>query len=657
MKRSTSVLALSILAFSLSFAAESFCQSPEQGQTIEFKIETPKLVLEEVPFGFSVEATDSSGNTLRGFAAEAEVSGFDLSETESAPGVAHKLTFVNGRAQIDKAVIRHSGHQRISVRFDGRAANRDVRVIPGILSLLPPLLAIVLAFAARQVLISLFCGIWLGALFINDYNFFVGFMRTIDTYVVKAISDTSRASILLFSLTLGGMVGVISRSGGTQGIVDKLTKLAKNARGGQIATWAMGLFIFFDDYANTLIVGNTMRPFTDKLRISREKLSYIVDSTAAPVASIAIVSTWVGFQVGLIDQAFSNLDLGVDAYNAFLQSIPHSTYSILALIFVLFIALTKRDFGPMLRAERRASDEGKVLADGARPIADSATLDMAASEDTPKRWYNAMIPIVLVIGITVVGLYVDGKQTLGAAAAEKTLGEIFGAANSFNILMWASFTGLFVASLLAVGQRLLSLNEAVEAAVSGYKSMVLAGMILVLAWSIGDMCKDLRTADFVISVSKGILSPHLIPVITFIVAAFISFSTGSSWATMAILTPIVVPIAHTLPIEAGLPAGLDYEILIGTIGAILSGSVLGDHCSPISDTTILSSMASAADHVDHVKTQLPYAAVVGGVGCLVGYLPNGWGMNAYVSLGLGTILLFIIVRFFGKLDSSERNQA
>jgi Na+/H+ antiporter NhaC len=410
----------------------------------------------------------------------------------------------------------------------------------------------------------------------------------------------------------------------------------------------MGLVIFFDDYANTLIVGNTMRPFTDRLRISREKLAYIVDSTAAPVASIALVSTWIGFQVGLVDSSFKAVGITSNAYAVFLESIPYASYSILALFFVLLISITLRDFGPMAAAERRAQLEGKLLSDEAQPITDSSALDMSSSADVPKRWYNALLPITVVIAITLAGLYINGKIALGEAASDVSLGEIFGAANSFDVLMWASFAGLLTAGLLALGQRILTVSETMEAAINGYKSMLLAAMILVLAWAIGDICAQLKTADYVIDVTRGILKPHLIPVVTFIIAAFISFSTGSSWATMAILTPIVVPIANELPLESALSAGLAESIMLATIGAVLSGSVLGDHCSPISDTTILSSMASASDHLDHVRTQIPYALIVALVAILCGYLPSGWGFNPYLSILTGGLLLTALLMLFGK---------
>lgn len=612
------------------------------------KLNLPKLVLKGVGFEVKIQAMTGDSALARAFSGTAFVSGLETKTSAKNYESIEGIQFRDGRATISNAAIRKTGSQAVTVVLDGIRAEAQTRVIPGILSLLPPILAIALAFIARQVLLSLFCGVWLGSIFVFDYHPLLGFIKTVDTYLVKALADSSHAAILIFSMTLGGMVGVISKAGGTQGIVQKLSKFAKNQRGGQLATWAMGVLIFFDDYANTLIVGNTMRPFTDRLRVSREKLSYIVDSTSAPIASIALISTWIGFQIGLIDQAFDALKIEHNAYHIFLESIPFSTYSILAVLFVLVIALAQRDFGPMYHAEIRALRFGKVLRDGAQPLTDSAALDMTADERTPLRWYNALIPIMVVIAVTLVGLYLDGRTSLGEAAATAKLGDIFGAANSFSVLMWAAFTGLLTAMALSLSQKILTLNETLNAAVNGYKSMLMAAMILILAWAIGEICKDLHTADYVIEFSKGMLSPHIIPFVTFVVAAFISFSTGTSWATMAILTPIVIPLAYQLPLDAGLNSTLNHEILIGTVGAVLSGSVMGDHCSPISDTTILSSMSSAADHVDHVRTQLPYAILVGMVASLSGYLPNGWGFNTYLSLLAGAITLTAIVLLFGK---------
>jgi Na+/H+ antiporter NhaC len=609
------------------------------------KYDIPSIILSNVPFNITITALTEDGKLDTSFNGTVAIQGIEQKSGKEIKKLHAIGPFVQGKLQLTDAIIRKSGHWIIKV---GNVSSTRVRVIPGILSLLPPILAIALALTLREVLLALFSGIWLGAIFLHGYNPISGLMHALDTYLINALNDSSHVAIIMFSLTLGGMVGVISKSGGTQGIVEKISRWANHPRGGQIATWLMGVVIFFDDYANTLIVGNTMRPFTDKIRISREKLSYIVDSTAAPVASIALISSWVGFQIGLIDQAFKNINVGRDPYLTFITSVPYASYSVLAIIFVFLIGLTLRDFAAMYRAEHRSFLTGKVLRDNARPIADDKSLDIQAEQGTPLRWYNAAIPILVVILTTIFGLYYNGKIELGHQAATARLGEIIGAANSFDVLMWASFLGAAVAIALAVAQRILTIQKALDAWLNGVKAMLIAMIILILAWSIGNVCGELKTADYVIAMTRDILSPHLLPLLTFIVAAFIGFSTGTSWATMAILVPIVIPMAFKLSADAQLSASVAQPILLGTIGAVLSGSVFGDHCSPISDTTIMSSMTSAADHIDHVRTQLPYAITVAIVACLVGYLPAGFGFPVWLSILMGICILTLLLYTVGK---------
>jgi len=530
-----------------------------------------------------------------------------------------------------------------------------LRVIPAWLSILPPILAIILALITRQVLISLLAGIWLGATFIYGYNPFSGFLYALTEYVGKAPADEERIAILIFSLTLGGMVGVISRSGGTQGIVKKLSSFASNARRGQFVTWLMGIIIFFDDYANTLIVGNTMRPLTDRLKISREKLSYLVDSTAAPVANIAIISTWIGYELSLINDAFQSIGIHDNAYITFFKTIPYNFYPLFTLAFGLFIALSGRDMFSMLKAERRAQ-RGKPLRDGAVPLADLNAGDLQTKSGAPLRWYNALVPVAVVIGATLVGLWFTGLSNLTIDAQElngysflRYVSAVVGASDSFSVLMWAAFGGSIVAIVMAIAQRILTLNESMNAWVSGVRSMVMAALILTMAWAISNICRDLQIADYVVSISKNFLSPHWLPTISFLIAAFIAFSTGTSWGTMAILSPIVIPLAYQLPLaDASISPAVAHEIFLSAIASILAGATFGDHCSPISDTTIMSSMASGADHIDHVRTQLPYALMAGGVSIFFGYIPVGFGLHDWITLTAGFIIIFLIIRFFGK---------
>jgi len=480
--------------------------------------------------------------------------------------------------------------------------------------------------------------------------------------MTPSLADSDHASIIIFSVLLGGMVGVISRSGGTQGIVDRLTRFATSPRRGQLSTWLLGVVIFFDDYANTLIVGSTMRPITDRLRISREKLAYIVDSTAAPVASVVPISTWVGFEIGLIAAAFTQL--GIDGeYNAYavlVSSISYRFYPIFALIFGFTIAATCRDFGPMLVAERRASASGALIAEGDVPLALANSDETQPPPHAPMRAMNALLPILTVIAVTLAGLWASGRGAVVRTPDMATLAfvrEVFSNSDSFAALRWASLAGVVVAIVLALAQRILSVRQTMEALVAGFRSMLLAIVVLVLAWSIGAVCADLHTADYAVGLTSGILSPHWVPVLVFLLSAVIAFATGASWGTMAILMPIVIPVCHGLSTAAGHPPGsASYTtILVGTISSVLAGSVWGDHCSPISDTTILSSMGSGCDHIAHVRTQIPYALGIGLLGMLVGDIPTAFGMSSWVAIAIGAVLIVAAVRFFGQRSDWQPN--
>ncbi len=532
-------------------------------------------------------------------------------------------------------------------------------VEPGWLSLLPPLVAIVLALVFREVVLSLFAGVWFGALLVANWNPITASMISVDRFIVEGLADSDKISIVVFSLLLGGMVGVIGRSGGTLGIVESMRGLATSARRGQTMTWLAGIIIFFDDYANTLIVGNTMRPVTDRLRISREKLAYIVDSTAAPMAAIAVISTWVGFEISLIGDALTTAagqttdpaqaaQLTVGAQNpfgVFLHSIPFLFYPILALLFVFMVVVTRRDFGPMHRAEVRARSGAGLIAEGARPAVDVSSNHMDPPEGVPHRWYNAAIPVLTVIVVALLGIVYTGAQ---AAPPGATAWEIVGGADPFKTLIWASFAGNVVAMTMAVTQRILPLAGALEAWINGMRAMFLAIIILVLAWALGGVTEALGTGPYLSGALQDTLPLGLLPVIVFITAAVISFATGTSWGTMAILFPVVIPLAVAMGAGIGFDGGEHYSILLGVISSVMAGSIFGDHCSPISDTTVMSSLASACDHIDHVRTQLPYALLVAAVGMLVGDIPTAYGLSPWISILLGVAILYVILRIFGK---------
>lgn len=577
--------------------------------------------------GDSVTATLDGVTFFAGLAAELSTKGVAVSASKS------------GRHEI--VVARGTSSRAVAVR-----------AIPGALSILPPLVAIAFALIFRQVVIALLAGIWLGNLFLTGFHPLESLLRIVDHDVVVALSGQGQgadhASIIVFTLLLGGMVGIMYRMGGMQGIVDQVSKLATTPRRGQLAAWLMGVIIFFDDYANTLIVGNSMRPLTDRVRVSREKLSYIVDSTAAPVTAIAVITSWIGFQISLIDQSFDSLGIDRNPFTAYLASIPYCYYCVFAVLFVLAIALTGRDYGPMLTAERRARTTGKATRDGAVLMSNIDSENAAAAPGTKPRIVNGILPIAVVLAVAFAGLVVTGRQSLAAAGRSGGILDAMKESNSFTALLWCSMAGCLAAGLLALGERLLSLTDTLAAWLSGIRSMMLAIVILVLAWCIGMKCEELRTADYLVHSLSGVLAPRFIPLLVFLIAMGISFSTGTSWGTMSILTPIVIPLVFGAARNAGVAGGEFETILSASIAAILSGAVFGDHCSPISDTTIMSSMASSSDHIDHVRTQLPYAATAAAVAFVFGYLPVAFGVPGIYALLLGAAAVFGVVRRFGK---------
>lgn len=519
-------------------------------------------------------------------------------------------------------------------------------------SVVPPVLAIGLALWTRQVIVALVLGVWTGAVLLTG-NPFTATLRMGDTYFVRALADSDHASIVLFSTILGGMVGVLSRSGATAGIVHGLRRTVTGRRGGQVSTAAMGTVIFFDDYANTLLVGSTMRPLTDGLRISREKLAWLVDSTAAPVTSVAVVSTWIGFEVGLIQDAMARLGDGGAAYTFFLRTIPFSFYPLLTLFFVYLVSLTGRDFGPMARAEQRTWRTGQVLAPGAKPAS-----DLPGAETGPEGTEAgggqahpllAGLPILAVILTTALGLYFGGLDAAQQAGlTHPGLREILNHADSFKVLMWASVAGAALSVILVTGSRRLTLGQTMEGFSEGCRAMLIAVTILILAWSLGAVCSELDTAGFLVQAATGLLSARLLPSVVFLLAAAVSFATGTSWGTMAILMPLVYPLGRELPAQAGYEPQVVAAIHLAAVRAVMAGAVFGDHCSPISDTTIMSSLASGSDHVDHVRTQLPYALTVAAVAVLCGYLPAGFGVSPWLSLGVGALVLMGILWWRGR---------
>lgn len=719
----------------------------------------------------------------------------------------------------------------------------------GWLSLLPPLTAIVLAIITRRVVVSLLLGIFIGAMILTRCDLPTAIAQTCDEHLWHKLIDSDTLHVFFFTILMGTMVGMINRAAGMRGLVNALTPMASNRTRGQITTWFLGLFVFFDDYANTMLLGNTLRPLTDRLKIAREKLAYLVDSTAAPVAGLALISTWVAGEIDYVQTGINSLpvDESWNAFAIFVQSIPYRFYVLFALLFVPIVALLRRDFGPMLKAEQAAVA-------GVPGKADPASLETAgntgSSSDptapdpsTPARWYNAVVPVVVTVGAVIYFLYTSGAE----ATDSKKLMDIFGSSSSYTSLLWGALWGAASAYVMIVAQRLIPLRDLHQAAADGARMMIPALIILWLAQSMSGMTRHqdldqshqpvvaalikngsdseaimrylindlepdrqapaklldslkayvanryknyvsqlddelkmhleagdyrdsselsqwmsviekrafrelqkdlepvlqliagpesfqayveglatdadrkqeltagfefcnqflskgtsekplaialahwrgkLETGDQVIDVLKvqpaaeyptfeykylyrekrlytgdflsgkladlrqgnGFLAENfvkLLPTLVFVLASIVAFSTGTSWGTMGIVMPIVIELTYSQLVLNGESVASSDPILLCCVGSVLAGAIFGDHCSPISDTTVLSSQASGCNHIAHVRTQLPYAILVGLVAIVFGTLPIGWGIPVWLMLPLGIAAMVGILYLVG----------
>ncbi len=516
------------------------------------------------------------------------------------------------------------------------------------LSILPPLIAIVMALLLKEVISALFFGVLSGTFIMALYSgqepgtaLGSGLLRVMDTYVVGSIFDIDHAMIIVFTLTIGGMVKIISANGGMQGIVNWLLRRANGPRSGQLMTFVMDLCIFFDDYSNTLMVGNTMRPVADKLKVSREKLAFIVDSTAAPVVAIAFVTTWIGAELSYIQEGIDVIGLEASAYSVFVNSLKYSFYPLLTLCFVLMIIHSGRDYGPMLKAEREART---------KVVSDSNSQD---NSNKQAHGIDALLPLLTLIFGTIIGLFITGYDSAiwqdSSQGFYTKLSETIGEANSYLALIWSSIVSLIISVIMTLYRGTLTFGKIMDEMVDGFKVMFNAVLILTMAWSIALVTKHMHTAEFVSAILlKLSLSPYIIPALTFLLAALIGFSTGTSWGTMAILYPLILPASWMLCQNQGLGVDATMPLFYSVVASVMAGSVMGDHCSPISDTTIMSSMASGCNHLQHVKTQMPYALTVGAVALFIGVLPTSLGLPSWLAFLMALAILGIIVRFVGK---------
>ena len=527
----------------------------------------------------------------------------------------------------------------------------------GLFTLIPPIVAIVLAFITKNVVISLFIGVLSGGFILNltGFNVFGALTQAFLDFIDRALNslaDPWNAGIIMQVLVIGGVINLVAKMGGAKAIAEALAKKAKTAKSTQLITWFLGICVFFDDYANSLIVGPIMRPVADKMKISRERLAFIIDATAAPIAGLAIISTWIGLEVSLISEGFETIGVEASGFGVFLQTIPYRFYNILILAFIVITTITLREFGPMRKAEI-AARKSKDLA-GEEVVATSSHMDeLEPKEGVKLSIWNAIVPIGALIISAVVAFYYSGYSTIMAGddtaiqaiitnspLSFKAILETFAASDASVALFQSALFASIVAIIMSVCKKIFTISEAIEAWVDGMKGLIITGVILILAWSLGSVIKELGTAQYLVEALNGAIPALLLPSLIFVVGAVISFSTGTAYGTMSILMPLAIPLAYKINPEM--------SFVIVSTSAVLTGAIFGDHCSPISDTTILSSMGAGCNHIDHVKTQMWYALFVAAITILFGYIPAGFGLPIYIVLPMSFVALFIGIMIFGK---------
>ena len=530
----------------------------------------------------------------------------------------------------------------------------------GLLTLIPPVVAIVLAFLTKNVIISLFIGTLSGTFLVQlvDNSFLNAIVQSFLDFVsriLNSLADPWNAGIILQVLVIGGVIHLVAKMGGAKAVAEALARKAKTAKSTQVVTLLLGLAVFFDDYANSLIVGPIMKPVADKMKISRERLAFIIDATAAPIAGLAIVSTWIGLEVGLINDAFINgIGQEVDAFGVFLQTIPYRFYNILILVFVFITSILLKEFGPMYKAEVEARRRGLSFEE--EEVASDSNMDhdeLEPKEGIKLSIWNAIIPIGVLVITALLCFYFSGYSAImggedvalqgimtNSPLSFKAIQEAFSASDASVALFQSALVASIVSIIMGVAKKIFTVSEAIDTWIDGMKPLLITGVILLLAWSLSSVIKDLGTAKYLVSLLSGSLPNFLLPSLIFILGAIISFATGTAYGTMGILMPLAIPLAYSM--------NPDMSYVIVSTSAVLTGAIFGDHCSPISDTTILSSMGAGCNHIAHVNTQMWYALFIAAITILFGYIPAGFGLQWYIVLPISIIAVFLGVQILGK---------
>ena len=511
---------------------------------------------------------------------------------------------------------------------EGEAAEYVPAMYATFWALVPPIIAIALALITKEVYSSLFIGILAGALFYSGFSFEGTVLHVFNNGFLSVLCDSYNMGILIFLVILGAIVALMNRAGGSAAFGRWASSRIKTRVGAQLATIALGILIFIDDYFNCLTVGSVMRPVTDKQKVSRAKLSYLIDATAAPVCIIAPISSWAAAVTGFVE--------GEDGFSLFISAIPYNYYALLTIFMMIAMVVMNVEFGPMARHEKNAIEKGDLYTTEERPYAGMENADKIA---TNGKVIDLVIPIISLIICCVLGMLYTGGFFSGVDFVTS-----FSQSDASVGLALGSFFGLVITIVLYLVRRVLSFQEIMHCIPEGFKAMVPAILILTFAWTLKAMTDSLGAAEFVAGMMEhsaaGLM--NLLPAIIFLVGCLLAFASGTSWGTFGILIPIVVAVF----------ANTNHELMIISISACMAGAVCGDHCSPISDTTIMASAGGQCEHVNHVSTQLPYAIVCAAVS-FVTYITAGYVQNAWICLPIGLLLMFAVLFAIKKLQPAD----
>nr|WP_106779522.1 Na+/H+ antiporter NhaC family protein [Lysinibacillus timonensis] len=491
----------------------------------------------------------------------------------------------------------------------------------GILSLIPPILAIVIAIVTKQTILSLFIGVWFGATIISGWNPFVGFTSSITEIVIPSIADPWNASLLLLVTLAGGFVNILRVTGGARSFAEVMSKRINTRKKTQNFVW--GSSFLFSYTEPVLILGTVTRPLADKMKVSRVKLAYILDSMGSPLAAMSPISSYGPFITGLIATQLAALGFSDNPWSLFIQMIPYNLYGLFAMIGVLFVINLKLDFGPMYIAEKRAIETGQLFGENDKLMVDETAENEIIVSETKSDILSFIIPMVVLMTTIFMMIFWTGNISGNG---------IRGAFLNANIVL-SIITGFIFGALSGILYARIryktSLLTLFDELTNGILKLMIVPLILVMAWSIGNVADTMGLGTYITNLVSGNMPTFIVPVIIFVIGALIAFATGSSWGVFAIMMPIAIPLA----------AALDLNLALA-IGAVISGGLFGDHCSPISDTTIMASTGAAADHVEHVRTQLPYAIVIA-FSSAGGFLASGLTQNAIVGIIITAILLLL----------------